>query len=63
MIRTIIKKLSGLSCTAGLVCALGIAGTSDLYLIDFKSTVLKVGVALLLMGIGYIGLRANGCME
>lgn len=63
MIRTIIKKLSGLSLIAGLVCALGIAGTSGLDLIDFKSTVLKVGVALLLMGIGYIGLRANGCME
>jgi len=63
MIRTIIKKVSGLSCIAGIVYALGIAGASDLHQIDFKPMILKVGVALLLIGIGYIGLKANGCME
>lgn len=63
MIRTIIKKLNGLSCITGFIWALGIAGSSDLNLIDFKSMVLKVGVALLLMVVGYIGLMANGCTE
>jgi hypothetical protein len=63
MIRTIIKKISGLSCITGFVYILGIAGMSDLNLIDLKSILIKAIIGIAIMVSGYIGLKANGCME
>lgn len=52
MIRTIIKIV-------GWVLLIGTAGASDLNQIDFKSMMLRIGVALLLITIGYVTVNVD----
>lgn len=55
-----INKIFGICMLIGFVLILGTAGNSDLGLISFKTKVIKCLIGLVLIGIGYIGLKLNG---
>ena len=57
MLRKVVHKVSGLCLIAGIVLMLGTAGASDINSIDFKTTVIQAGIALVLSLTGYYVFR------
>lgn len=57
MFKKILTTVFGLSIGAGFLLVLGTAGSSDLNLIDFKTILIQSGIGLVLVWIGFKGLK------
>lgn len=57
MKRKTFKKISTFLAVAGFIWILGTAGTADLNLIDFETTLIRYFIGVALMGVGGVGLE------
>lgn len=56
MIKRVIEYISAVTGLAGLIIAIGAVGLSDCDLIDFKSLVIRLTLAVILIGVSSVGL-------
>lgn len=56
MIKKVIEYICSFIGLAGLIIAIGAVGLSDCDLIDFKSLVIRLVVAVILIGVSSVGL-------
>lgn len=58
-LRKLVQRVSGLMVLSGLIAILGAAGSSDLNLIDFNALLVRGGIGVILLLIGYSGLKVT----
>ena len=61
MLRKVCHWIFGLCMFAGFIVMVGTAGASDLELIDWNTILKQSVISLVLMFVGYIGLRLSDC--
>lgn len=61
MSKKILSRISSASLAGGFILMLGMAGASDLGTIDLKTIILNGSISVILMLIGYFGLKVGGC--
>lgn len=59
MFKKILTTLFGLTFGAGLLMIVCVAGASDANTLDFEKIKMLFGVALALMGVGFVGIKAT----
>lgn len=62
MLRKCVNWFFGLCTLVGLIALFGTVGMSDLNLIDFKTILVRCVISLVLILVGYVGLRFNEFM-
>ena len=61
MLKKVCSKIFGVCALLGFVVMLGTAGASDLDTLSFEKIVIQSALGLVLMVVGFIGLRLSDC--